>query len=183
MKPVNRPGRISEMPAEIRIARVEDIDNLVSMVNLAYRPQHTTPGWTHESAILTGHRVTPRQIQSLLTDDSFVFVLEEDQQIATCIHLQINGGTACLGMLATRPDLQGKGYGKTILAWAEQYARKNFSICIFQMTVITARTELMAFYMRRGYQPTGQVFPYPVATGIGIPKAAGLTMAILEKCD
>lgn len=181
MKPATLSGPVSETSPKIRTALQEDIPDLVAMVNLAYRPEHATPGWTHESAIVAGHRVTPGQIESLFAKGSFIFILEEDQETAACVHLQINNSKACIGMLATRPDLQGKGYGKTILAWAEQYARHHFAICIFQITVITARTELMAFYLRRGYQPTGQVFPYPVATGIGIPKTAGLTMAILEK--
>lgn len=174
------PVNMSEI---IRIATRDDIDHLVSLVNLAYRPIEPATGWTHESAIVSGHRVTYDQIASLFVTGSFIFVMERNHEIISCIHLKTENGYAYLGMLATRPDCQAKGYGRRILAHAENYARTNFSISTFQMTVITARIELIAFYLRCGYRRTGQIFPYPVETGIGIPKIGGLAMEILEKGD
>ena len=49
------------------------------------------------------------------------------------------------------------------------------------MDVITVRTELIAFYQRRGYQLTGKLKPFPVSPELWMPKADGLQLARLEK--
>lgn len=176
------PDPIS-MSGVIRIAGHDDIDNLISLVNLAYRPVEPAIGWTHESAIVSEHRVTYDQITSLFATGSFIFVMEHNHETISCIHLKTDNGHGYFSMLATRPDLQAKGYGRMILTHVENYARTYLSISTFQMAVITARTELIEFYLRCGYRQTGQIFPYPIETGIGVPKIEGLTMEILEKRD
>ena len=47
------------------------------------------------------------------------------------------------------------------------------------MIVVSQRTELIAFYERRGYRRTGQVENLPA--NIGIPKRINLTIDYLEK--
>jgi hypothetical protein len=38
------------------------------------------------------------------------------------------------------------------------------------MTVISVRTELIAYYERQGYQQTGKTEPFPTDPRYGIPK-------------
>jgi ribosomal protein S18 acetylase RimI-like enzyme len=169
------------MNPDIRKAKPDDLSAIVALVNRAYRPVGESKGWTHESDIVDGVRVTEEQVCALFVPDSFVFVAEQDSQLLACVHLQMEKGCAHIGMLATNPDLQAKGYGKTMLAYAERYALENFSARQFEMVVISERVELVAFYLRRGYQKTGRVDGYPVSAGVGIPKVQGLTIEVLQK--
>ena len=101
--------------------------------------------------------------------------------MVACVHVKIADGCAHIGMLATRTETQGLGYGKQMLAYAERFACQNFSIEKFTMAVILARKELLAFYQRRGYSTTEIRHEYPLSAGVGFPKVAGLQVGILEK--
>lgn len=98
-----------------------------------------------------------------------------------CVHVEKDGNNSYIGMLAVNPDMQGKGMGKQMLAQAEQYARTRFHARKLVMAVVSARHELIAFYLRRGYQKTGTVMDYPLSAGAGSPKHTGLKIEILER--
>ena len=49
------------------------------------------------------------------------------------------------------------------------------------MTVITFRSELIAFYERRGYRRTGTIKPFPTDVRSGIAQVEGLQLEVLEK--
>jgi ribosomal protein S18 acetylase RimI-like enzyme len=169
------------MNPAIRMAGPEDVAAIVALVNRAYRPVGDSKGWTHESAIVDGLRITSEQVMALFMPDSFVFVAEQDSQLLACVHVQMEQGCAHMGMLATNPDRQAQGIGKTMLAYAEHFAVEHCSARQFEMVVIPEREELVAFYLRRGYQKTGRVDGYPVSAGVGIPKVQGLTIEVLQK--
>lgn len=98
-----------------------------------------------------------------------------------CVHVEKDGSDGHIGMLAVSPILQGVGAGKLMLAHAERYASANFSSEKFIMVVVSSRSELISFYLRRGYQKTDTVMDYPLSAGVGIPKHAGLKIEVLEK--
>lgn len=169
------------MSLVIRTARPDDTAAIVSLVNAAYRPSGARKGWTHESDIVGGVRINPEQVLALFVPDSFVFVAEQNSQLVACVHVRMENDCAHIGMLATHPDRQTRGYGKIMLEYVEKYALKNFAACQFEMVVISQRAELVAFYVRRGYQRTGSIQDYPVSAGVGIPKTQDLTVEVLRK--
>ncbi|TXT32682.1 MAG: GCN5-like N-acetyltransferase [Rhodocyclaceae bacterium] len=84
-------------------------------------------------------------------------------------------------MLATDPNHQMQGLGKQMLNCAEQHALEHFGIASFKMSVLSSRSELIAFYERRGYTRTGKVTSYPASAGIGEPIVDELKVEILIK--
>ena len=78
-----------------------------------------------------------------------------EQQIVGCVNLQQNDSKLYLGMFSVVPKLQGSGIGKRLLQAAEEYARLVHSKTIY-MSVISARSELIAWYERHGYKATGE---------------------------
>lgn len=167
---------------KIRLATVDDIPALHRIVNAAYRPVGVH-GWTHENALLEGARISESQLaESLSQLDTALLVGENAQQaLVATVFLERKGDAVYIGMLSVAPHLQAQGLGKAMLEAAEQYAATHWHPQRFLMWVLSTRTELIAFYLRRGYGLTGKVLDFPLAANVGIPKVADLTLEGLQK--
>lgn len=165
-----------------RTANKSDVEAIAQLVNKAYRPETGTAGWTHESDLVSGNRTSVGQIAEVISKpDSVILVGLKDSEIVACVHVEKDGSYSHIGMLAVNPKLQGAGAGKQMLAHAESYANESFGSEKFIMAVVSSRSELIAFYLRRGYQKTGAVHDYPLSTGVGTPKFSDLKIEVLEK--
>lgn len=165
-----------------RIANEQDAEVVANLVNMAYRPESGAAGWTHESDLVSGSRTSVSKITGIISKpDSVIFLGIQGLETVACIHIERDGTHSYIGMFAVNPILQGAGVGKQMLAYAEQYACENFGSDNLLMVVVSSRSELIAFYQRRGYQKTGSIMDYPVTAGAGIPKHTGLKVEILEK--
>lgn len=96
------------------------------------------------------------------------------------MQVQCTGDTTEIGLLAVDPQAQQAGLGKVMLAVAEAHAVACGARRL-RMHVLAPRTELIAFYQRRGYVVTAAIDDYPVSAGVGIPRQAGLKVLTLEK--
>lgn len=108
----------------------------------------------------------------------FLKCVHEDALVG-CVFLHKKKERLYLGMFAVSPIAQGKGIGKKILAAADDLARKSSCTTVY-MTVITIREDLIAWYLKNGYQKTERVLPFPVDERFGIPTQP-LQMIVLEK--
>lgn len=164
------------------IAGETDAGTITRLVNDAYRPGSGIAGWTHEADWVSGDRTNIIQIRGILSKANSTILLGiKDSRTVACIHVEKDGDTCHIGMLAVDPALQGSGLGKQILNQAENFAITHFGSTLFSMAVVSTRSELIAFYSRRGYRKTGHVMEYPLLAQAGIPKCEGLTIEILEK--
>jgi ribosomal protein S18 acetylase RimI-like enzyme len=151
---------------EQRLALVSDIPVLCALVNAAYRGETSRAGWTTEADLLTGVRTSERTIQALMArEDACILIGEEAGGVmAASICLERHPGladTVQFGMIAVTPLLQNRGYGKTMILAAEKLAMSQWGAQSAQMMVISLREELIAFYQRLDYQPTGEILPFP----------------------
>lgn len=169
---------------EFRIATVDDVPSIVCLVNHAYRPESGQSGWTHESNLIRGDRTNASQVIELLSlANSVVLIALSQKKIVGCVHLRIEAEQCHIGMLAVDPILQNSGIGNHLLAYAESYAAKQYACETFVMAVLSARPELIAFYVRRGYRETGDVLNYPHEMGVGSPLQQNLKLMVLEKTN
>ena len=171
-------------PFVVRIATINDIDALVALVNSAYRGDSSRAGWTTEAHLLDGLRVDASGVSSAITAsaDQTVLVREDAGELVACVHLQRTGTTCYLGMLTTKPARQASGIGRSMIEYAERFARDEWHSTEMHMTVLTARTELVAWYERRGYARTGERKPFPYGDEKwGLPKRADLEFYVLRK--
>ncbi|MFN2537162.1 MAG: GNAT family N-acetyltransferase [Mycobacteriales bacterium] len=163
---------------QIRSATASDVDAVVGLVESAYRGDSGRAGWTTEADLLDGQRTDPAEVRSVLDD---LIVAEEDGELIGCCTLIPRGGYAYFGMFAVRPGLQGGGVGSRLLAEAEKLAARHGAARV-EMTVISARTELIAFYLRRGYVDTGTSRPFPYGDErFGQPRRDDLSFTVLAK--
>jgi ribosomal protein S18 acetylase RimI-like enzyme len=166
-----------------RPATLADIDALVMLVTSAYRGDASKQGWTTEADMLDGQRINPEVLRKdIERERSLIIIAERKAQLLACVHVAEDDGAGYLGMFSVKPDLQGGGVGKLLLAEAERIARDEWKLPAMRMTVIDIRDELIAFYERRGYRRTGITKPFPYGDErYGIPKRDDLRFEVLEK--
>lgn len=162
-------------------ATAADLPALCHLVNLAYRPGIDQAGWTHESALVSGARTDPSQLAAVLAAPGQILLGWQQQKLVACVHIEPAEGYGHIGMLAVDPACQAGGMGKTMLAHAEAVLIQQYRLPRARMSVLAGRPELRAYYLRRGYQPTGQRQPYPLEAGVGLPLDSSLDLEILEK--
>ncbi|MEO6689144.1 MAG: GNAT family N-acetyltransferase [Dokdonella sp.] len=167
-----------------RVAQAADVDAIVALVESAYRGDASKQGWTTEADMLDGQRTDPVSVGSLLAKaDSRVLLAESaDGTLLACAHVEKIGDAGYFGMFSVRPTLQGGGVGRAMLAEAERVARDDWTCNEMQMTVISIRDELVAWYERRGYRRSGVFKPFPYDDArFGIPKRDDLRFELLVK--
>jgi ribosomal protein S18 acetylase RimI-like enzyme len=170
-----------------RPATADDVDAIVALVESAYRGDASRGGWTTEADLLDGRRTDADDVRGCVEAGQSVILLAEriDRTapgLLACAHVAIEGGAGYFGMFSVRPELQGGGIGKQLLARAECMVRDEWNADMMRMTVIDLRDELIAFYERRGYRRTGILKPFPYGDErFGLPRRADLRFEVLEK--
>ena len=168
-----------------RKAGTADVPAIVALVESAYRGDASRAGWTTEADLLDGQRVDPVGVGDIVARNGNCILLAQDSQDArllACCHLERQGDSCYFGMFSVKPTLQGGGLGKRMLAEAERMARTEWGSSRMEMTVISIRDELVAWYERRGYRRTGRFKPFPYGDArFGIPKRDDLRFELLEK--
>ena len=169
----------------MRAADAADVAAIVDLVESAYRGDASRVGWTTEADLLDGQRTDADVVREAVASDASVLLVavDDDGNLLACCQLEPHGDATCyFGMFAVRPTQQGGGVGRDLLADAESYARERLAATTMQMTVIAQRSELIAWYERRGYHRTGETRPFPYGDErFGLPRRDDLHFVVLEK--
>jgi len=171
------------MNTQIKVASLDQASEIAALVNGAYRGDSGRQGWTTEAELLDGLRTDPERVaDDIKRKDSVILVKLNNSKVEGCVHLEKkNETTAYLGMLTTLVEAQSKGTGKELMLAAEEYVKKIWHSNTIEMTVIDSRAELIAYYVRRGYQITEERRPFPTDPRFGIPKQGPLEFVVLKK--
>lgn len=176
---------MTELPDDLVFdsATPADVAAIVALVESAYRGDASRQGWTTEADLLDGQRVDSQAIeQELVRPRSRILLARRGDELLACAHVAVDGDAGYFGMFAVRPDGQGAGVGKRVLAEAERIAREVWGLASMRMTVIDVREELIAFYERRGYRRTGITKPFPYGDSrFCLPRRDDLRFELLEK--
>ena len=190
----------------LRVASHADIPAVETLLNQCYRSEQ---GWTNEAHLIAGIRTTQAELQQVIDDDShYLFVYPqthngqrdgtETGEILACIAVKFERDlnadalpialpVAYIGMFAVHPKHQGQGVGDTLLQAVETFAHRHLGndkhkqSYQLQMSVLEQRPELLAYYQRRGYQPTGETIAFPEDGNNGEPLQQGLKLMVLAK--
>lgn len=160
-------------------AQVDHAEAICELLNLCYRAD---VGWTNEHALVDGIRTTTEDIASVLRQPQQHFLIWKDgNTLLACVCLSDGENHAEFGTFAVQPHLQNQGLGKQIMAFAESYAKDTLMKNTMHMWVLSPRTELMAFYERRGYTHVNKIKSFPAHLNVGTPKIENLTMQMMIK--
>jgi ribosomal protein S18 acetylase RimI-like enzyme len=170
-------------PLVFRDATPVDVPAVVALVESAYRGDASRQGWTTEADLLDGQRTDADDILATIQRPRCrILLATRDGQILACANLADEDGVGYFGLFSVRPELQGQGIGKALMAEAERIIRDDWGLPAIRMTVIDVRQELIAFYERRGYRRTGIVKPFPYGDErFGQPRRDDLRFEVLEK--
>jgi ribosomal protein S18 acetylase RimI-like enzyme len=128
----------------------------VQLVRRAYRDPRAA-GWTTEAGLVDGPRTGAAELAASIDDPLRLIVVAEDvrtsQPVGCCQLAREPGGDAHFGLFAVDPSEQSRGLGGDLLDEAERRAREEWGAEEIRLLVLEPRSELIAWYRRRGYQP------------------------------
>ena len=163
-------------------AEISDTAAIAELINSAYRGESSRIGWTTEADLIEGLRTTTQEIAVIIQrEDAFILMGVLKDQIIATICCERHENTAKLGMIAVKPTLQNKGYGKEMIKAAEAMTLRQWRVAGFYMSVITLRESLISFYERLGYQRTGNVEDFPGESALWQVKVQGMRFEYLVK--
>ena len=144
-------------------ATLQDIPTLNTLINSAYRGESSKKGWTTEAHLLEGKRTTEEELTAIFLDpkNTFLKYTEKDKIIGSVLLVE-KEHQLYVGMLTVSPKLQNREKRKKMLAEAEVHA-KTLGLSTLSMTVVSVRSELIAWYNRHGYVDTGEREPFPAS--------------------
>ena len=162
-------------------ATIADAAELSALINSAYRGETSKKGWTTEADLLEGTRTSEEELISIIASSNhYLLKFIRDEKIIGSVLLIAKKEVLYLGMLTVSPELQNSGIGKQLLQAAEQLAQQ-LELSKIQMTVIGIRKELLAWYIRNGYEDTGVREPFPFGEGDKALTSEPLDFIVLEK--
>jgi ribosomal protein S18 acetylase RimI-like enzyme len=166
----------------ISIATKENFNEIVTLLNSAYRGEDSKKGWTTEANLIAGNtRANKIMLEKEAKKEASIFLkyVNTELEIIGCVNLQKHVNKIYLGMFAVKPILQNGGIGKALMLAAEEYAKQLNAVSIY-MTVISLRETLINWYQRLGYVDTNMRKPF-IEDGITGKHLQELNFAILEK--
>lgn len=86
--------------------------------------------------------------------DLLIGAFEGEQIIGCCVLTPLNKELVQLRQMAVQSDVQGKGVGAAIVAFAEKTARESG----FERLMMHARDVVIPFYQKCGYSVAGEQF-------------------------
>lgn len=175
---------IAKNSPTIRPATLADISALHALIESAYRGDSARQGWTHEADLLGGQRTDLAMLGAIIDDpDQRIIVAIDGATIIGCVQItNKHHGKSYLGLLSVDPSRQASGLGKQLIAAAEHAVATYFGAKTIEMTVIRQRSELIDYYLRRGYSLTGEERPFPIGDErFGLPKTSELAFVVLAK--
>jgi GNAT superfamily N-acetyltransferase len=128
-----------------RSGEPKDTDALVPLINVAFIP---------EQIAIEGDRINAENLQPFFAKGKFL-VLENSDGVVGCVYAELRGERrGYIGLLALRPELQGRGLGRLLMNRCEEYLAD--SGCDWaDLRTISARDDLVPMYKHLGYQETG----------------------------
>ena len=170
-------------PMQFRRATLADVPAIVSLVESAYRGDASRVGWTTEADLLDGQRTDAEAVSTLIErPDSRILLAEAPEGLLGSVLLTDEGDSTYIGMFAVRPGGQGRGVGSALLAEVERVTHQELGRSFARMTVLAQRSELIAWYERRGFRQSGATEPFPYGDPrFGLPRRPDLYFRILVK--
>jgi GNAT superfamily N-acetyltransferase len=169
----------------LTVATDADVQEVVSLVNRAFRGVGGEAGWSTEEKYIEGTRITEDILREDMIAKSAATLLIWRQScgdLLGCVWMEPEqNGVWYVGTLTIDPREQKAGLGRKLLQDAEHWAQHRGAKQI-KMSVVNVRAALIEWYKRRGYLLTKEKKPFPYGDNrYGTPKRDDLHFVVLQK--
>lgn len=138
----------------IRTAGAEDVPGIVALLNVAF---------AMEREFVDRDRTSADEIAALMRTGTFL-VADGADALAACAYVELHGTRAYMGMLAVDPSMQGRGFGRRMIAAVENRAIDAGCTGI-DIKIVDRRVELPPLYRALGFRDNGTApFDDPLLT-------------------
>lgn len=146
---------------QFRVATIDDLSTVHSLVETSFRSADPRPNWTAEQYLNDSFSLPIEVVESTITSDNGAYLVaslpsDPDTIIATVAVRHATPGLSKLGFLAVSPSAQRGGLGRLVVAEAEAYSKKTWGVTTMQLNALSTRHVLMDWYGRQGYVKTGE---------------------------
>jgi DNA-binding MarR family transcriptional regulator/ribosomal protein S18 acetylase RimI-like enzyme len=183
-RPLSRRARPPPGDDGLTVAGPADLAAIASLMNRAYRGQGADAGWTTDAAFIDGERTSEAELAAEMAASPAGewLVRFRGDALEACVRVEPRGdGRYYLSALTIDPAAQNSGLGRRLLASAEAWIRRAGGGAV-ELTVLSPRHELVAWYERRGYALTGETEHFPYGDPrFGHPKRDDLHFVVLRK--
>jgi GNAT superfamily N-acetyltransferase len=139
-----QPQASPREPVPVRLATAADRAEMVPLINAAFAIE----------TFLAGTRTDMERLTEMMHKGKFLLAHNASGELIASVYVESGNRRGYLGMLAVRPELQGRGLGRAMVEAAEEYCRA-FNCMEMKLTVLSLRPELPPFYRKLGYSETG----------------------------
>jgi ribosomal protein S18 acetylase RimI-like enzyme len=147
-----------------RTASPEDAGQLQQLVESAFRTEDSRPDWTGSAELASHFRLDIEEVSSKIVNPENIILMALDNDNALVASIEVSKrGINCgrLSMIAVSDRYQRSGVGRLVLSYAEDYCRRTWKVEKFSLNALSTRKALIEWYMRQGYQKTGETTPFP----------------------
>jgi GNAT superfamily N-acetyltransferase len=138
------------MEYAVRDAKPDDIDEIVRVINLAYRV---------EDFFVNGNRTNHEEIGAWMKKPGSAILAVDSPAagaLAGCVCVDVHDRAGHFAMLSVDPAHQGKGLGRLLISAVEDHCRRA-GCEELQLEVVNLRTELPPFYEAFGFATAGTI--------------------------
>ncbi|OKL62784.1 hypothetical protein UA08_01522 [Talaromyces atroroseus] len=149
---------------QFRIATPDDAERIQQLVQSAFRTIDSRVGWTGDEELASNFRLEVRDVLANIAKPNLVTMIAVDKNDAPVATIEVAHRDNSIGRIssfAVDDHYQRGGVGRQVLAYAEDYCRRTWNVEKFSLNALSSRKALLEWYMRRGYQKTGETSPFP----------------------
>lgn len=103
---------------------------------------------------LEGTRTDKESLEAMMKKGDFLVGCNSRGDVLASVYVEVRGRRGYFGMLAVDPQRQSRGLGRMLVAAAEEHCRCQGCEAM-DITVLSLRAELPAFYRKLGYEEIG----------------------------
>ena len=151
-----------------RRATLDDAPRLRDLNEHAFSTNDSRPNWTGDAELASKYTLSVESVKRGLAVEGWeTFVAENEAgEIIASVNVGKKGDdTGRIATLIVQDEYQRGGVGGRVLAYGEDFCKREWGVKKLSLNALSSRTALLAWYKSRGYRETGETSPFPRDAG------------------